>query len=107
MYVVSDSLMQMIVDELQRIWPGDCFEGADDPYAWLYERYGMTEQDDVKWPCALAAWMDEDPDLEIADSTDREPIAFLSDEEAMQAFLVQLCEQDRRGSAVWGKEERA
>ena len=28
--MVSDSLMQTIVDELQRIWPGDCFEGAKD-----------------------------------------------------------------------------
>jgi hypothetical protein len=46
--MVSDSLMQTIVDELQRIWPGDCFEGANDQYTWLYEYYGITEQDDVK-----------------------------------------------------------
>jgi hypothetical protein len=39
--VVSDSLMQTIVAELQRIWPGDSFEGANDQYAWLSERYGV------------------------------------------------------------------
>ena len=104
--MVSDSLMQTIVDELQRIWPGDCFEGANDQYAWLYEHYGISEQDDVKWQCALSAWMDEDPDLELADPADRELIAFLSDEEAMQSFLAQLREQYHRGNAVWGAEER-
>jgi hypothetical protein len=105
--MVSDSLMQTIVDELQRIWQGDCFEGANDQYAWLYEHYGAPEQDDVKWQCALAAWMDEDPDLDLADPADRELIALLSDEEAMQSFLAQLREQYRRGNAVWGAEERA
>ena len=105
--MVSDSLMQTIVDELQRIWLGDCFEGAKDQYAWLYEHYGTPEQDDVKWQCALSAWMDEDPDLELANPADRELIAFLSDEEAMQSFLAQLREQYRRGNAVWGAEERA
>jgi hypothetical protein len=103
--VVSDSLMQLIVDELQRVWPGERFEGTDDQYAWLYAHYGITEQDDVKWQSALAAWMDEDPDLDLADPADRELMAFLSDEEAMQSFLVQLREQYRRGSAVWGMEE--
>jgi hypothetical protein len=105
--MVSDSLMQTIVDELQRIWPGDCFEGANDQYTWLYEHYGTPEQDDVKWQYALAAWMDEDPDLDLADPADRELIALLSDEEAMQSFLAQLREQYRRGNAVWGAEERA
>jgi hypothetical protein len=105
--VVSDSLMQTIVDELQRVWPGDSFEGTDDQYAWLYEHYGVTEQDDVKWQCALAAWMDEDPDLDRADPADRELLAFLSDEEAMQSFLVQLRQQYRRGNAVWGAEADA
>jgi len=103
--MVSDRLMQTIVDELQRVWPGDSFEGADDQYAWLYEHYGIPEQDDVKWQCALAAWMDEDPDLDPADPADRELMAFLSDEEAMQSFLVQLRQQYRRGNAVWGAEE--
>ena len=50
--------------------------------------------------------MDEDPDLELADPADRELIAFLSDEEAMESFLTQLREQYRRGNAVWGAEER-
>jgi hypothetical protein len=49
--------------------------------------------------------MDEDPDLDLADPADRELIAFLSDEEAMQSFLVQLREQYRRGSAVWGVQQ--
>jgi hypothetical protein len=105
--MVSDSLMQTIVAEVQRVWPGDCFEGANDQYAWLYERYGITEQDDVKWQCALAGWMDEDPDLDRADPADRELIVFLSDEEVMQSFLVQLRQQYRRGDGVWGAEERA
>jgi hypothetical protein len=69
--VVSDSLIQSIVDELHRIWPGDCFEGANDQYAWLYEHYGIPEQDNVKWQCALADWMDEDPDFDIADPAAR------------------------------------
>jgi len=104
--VVNDSLMQTIVDEVQRIWPGNCFEGSNDQHSWLYEHDGIPEQDDVKWQCALSVWMDEDPDLERADPADRELIAFLSDEEAMQAFLVQLREQCRRGNAVWGEEDR-
>jgi hypothetical protein len=66
----------------------------------------FTEQDDVKWQCALAAWMDEDQDLELADPADQELIAFLNDERTMQAFLVQLREQYRRGDAVWGVDER-
>ena len=101
----------------ERRWPGDCFAGANDQYAWLYERYGSTEQDDVKWQCALADWMDEDQDLERADPADPERIAFLSDEEGMQSFLAQLREQyrrgnavgapwERRGNAVWSEEER-
>jgi len=60
----------------------------------------------VKWQSALADWMNEDPDLELADPADRELLAFLSDEEAMQSFLAQLREQYGRGSAVWGKVER-
>jgi hypothetical protein len=105
--VVSDSLMQTIVDELQRVWPGDSFEGTDDQYAWLSEHYGIPEQDDVKWQCALAAWMDEAPDLNLADLADRELLAILSDEQAMQSFMVQLRQQYSRGNAVWSAEERA
>ena len=105
--MVSDSLMQSIVDDFQRVWPGDCFEGANDQYAWLYESYGIPEQDDVKWQRALAAWMDEDPDLDRADPADRELLAILSDEEAMQSFMVQLRQQYSRGNVVWGAEERA
>ena len=105
--MVSDSLMQTIVDELQRVWPVDSFEGTDDQYAWLYEHYGIPEQDDVKWQCALAAWMDEDPDLNLADPADRELLAILSDEQAMQSFMVQLRQQYSHGNAVWSAEERA
>jgi hypothetical protein len=105
--MVRDSLMQTIVAEVMRVWPEDSFEGTDDQYAWLYEHYGITEQDDVKWQCALADWMDEDPDLDLTDPADRELMTFLTDEGAMQSFLVQLREQYRRGSAVWGAEERA
>ena len=61
----------------------------------------------MKWQCALAAWMDEDPDLDRADPADRELLAILSDEEAMQSFMVQLRQQYSRGNAVWGAEERA
>ena len=35
--VERDSLMQTIVTELTHVWPGDCFEGTDDQYTWLYE----------------------------------------------------------------------
>jgi len=104
--MVRDSLMQTIVAEVMRVWPEDSFEGTDDQYAWLYEHYGITEQDDVKWQCALAAWMDEDPDLDRANPADRELLAFLSDEEVMQSFLVPLRERYRRGNAVWSEEER-
>lgn len=103
--MVRDSLMQSIVAELTRIWPGDCFEGTDDQYTWLYEHYGITEEDDEKWQCALADWMDEDPDLDLTDPADRELMAFLADERAMQPFLLRLREQYRHGSAVWGAEQ--
>lgn len=103
--MVSDNLMQTIVAELTRIWPGDSFEGTDDQYAWLYEQYGITEQDDVKWQCALAEWMDEDSDLDLADPADQELMTFLTDERAMQSFLVHLREQYSSGNAVWGSEE--
>jgi hypothetical protein len=97
--------MQTIVAELTRVWPGDCFEGTDDQYAWLYAHYGITEDDDVKWQCALADWMDEDPDLDRTDPADRELMAFLADERAMQSFLFRLREQYHQGSAVWGADE--
>ena len=51
--------------------------------------------------------MDEDPDLELADPADRELLAILSDEEAMQSFMVQLRQQYSHGNAVWSAEERA
>ena len=105
--VERDSLMQTIVTELTRVWPGDCFEGTDDQYTWLYEHYGITEDDDVKWQCALADWMDEDPDLDRTDPADRELMAFLADERAMQAFLFRLREKYHQGSAVWGADESA
>jgi hypothetical protein len=96
--------MQAIQSELARVWPGDCFEGTDDQYAWLYVHYGITEEDDATWQCALADWMDEDPDLDPTDAADRELMDLLADEQAMQSFLLQLRDHYRRGSAVWGTE---
>src|SRR5258708_16303372 len=103
--VERDGLMQTIVAELTRVGPGDCFEGTDDQYTWLYEHYGITEDDDLKWQCALADWMDEDPDLDRTDPADRELIAFLADERAMQSFLFRLRAQHHQGSAVCGADE--
>src|SRR5258706_4341235 len=49
--------------------------------------------------------MDGDPDLDRRDPADRELMAFLADERAMQSFLFRLREQYHQGSAVWGADE--
>jgi hypothetical protein len=40
-------------------------------------RRRRTQEDDVKLKCALADWMDEDPDLDRTDPADRELMPFL------------------------------
>jgi hypothetical protein len=75
-----------LIEEIERIFGEDGFNGNLEEYDWLLEHYGVTEYEDVCWQFiidAIEELSDEEPN-------DIELIEFLDDDNAADIFLAKL-----------------
>ncbi len=77
-------LIYAIIDEIERVWPDDAFDGTVEQYEWLERHYGITEKEDVRWLDVLAEWSDDHIALE---DTPKEVMEWMRDESAVCEFL--------------------
>jgi predicted 3-demethylubiquinone-9 3-methyltransferase (glyoxalase superfamily) len=93
-----DELIEAITDEMERVWGETGFDGTESQYAWLLERYGITEGEDARWIVILR---NEDDELDDEDRAVEGLMEFLGDEAAVTGFLEGLLEKYRSSTATY------
>jgi len=81
---IRTSLVDAILIEITRVWGADGLQGSVPEYVWLFDTYGISEEEDVQWQLLfeyqIGEMLDEDLD-------DEEVMAFVEDDVAVIAFL--------------------
>lgn len=85
--MTKSDLIDRVIEQTERIWGIEGFGGDWSEYAWLFETYGITEEDDVHWQLILEHNMD---DLSDEDLEDEELMLFLNEDSAVNQFLQDL-----------------
>jgi hypothetical protein len=97
--VGASGLRQPLVDavlvEMTRVWGKEGLQGSAFEYAWLFDTYGISEEEDVQWQLVFEHANDEMLD----EDDDEEVMALVEDDAAVIGFLHRFLAK-YRSSAV-------
>jgi predicted 3-demethylubiquinone-9 3-methyltransferase (glyoxalase superfamily) len=92
------TLVNAAIVEITRVWGAGGLQGTAPEYAWLFDTYGISEEEDVQWQLVFEYQIDEmlDEDLD-----DEEVMAFVEDDAAVIAFLHGFLVKYRSSAATY------
>jgi hypothetical protein len=97
----SDEIISEIIDKIGRIFGVNGFGGTTEEYAWLLNKYGVTEEEDNSWIDIID--FEGADGLNPQDEDEARVVGFLLDPTAVRGFLVSLLRKYRSCSAVYHK----
>jgi hypothetical protein len=90
-------LIDAILVEIERVWPGYHLAGTAEQYEWLRAYYRITAVEDIRWQLILEH---SEHEMRDDDRADGELMAFLDNDAAVTAFLQVLLDKYRSNSVV-------
>ena len=101
-----NKLLDLIVDQINRIWGGYGFDGSFEEYDWLLEHYGVTEEEDNTYLDVLEYRLDNGfTELSSFYTLDAEEQArvmeFINDDVAVCTSLAALLEKYKSNSMIY------
>lgn len=101
--MTKDELFDNVLAEMERVWGEPGFGGEFEAYGWLFEHYGITQEDDNTWMDICAQYRGELPEA-LADLTEQEQaevVALLADDARVADFLKKLLQRYQSSDAVY------
>ncbi|MBW0238335.1 MULTISPECIES: hypothetical protein [Pseudomonas] len=101
--MTKDELFDAVLAEMERVWGDQGFGGHVDAYGWLYENYGITEQDDLHWQdiCDHYGNNLSESLADLSDEEIAEVMEFVQDDSRVERFLTNFLDQYRSSTAVY------
>lgn len=102
-HLVRSELVESVLAEMARVWGAEGFGGELEAYAWLQERFGISEEDDLQWQDVLSDWagtLDEDM-ADLEEEEKKHVKAFLQDDLAVIAFLEMLLQHYKSSDSIY------
>jgi hypothetical protein len=90
-------LIDAIMVEIERVWPGYHLNGTKEQYEWLRANYRITAVEDIRWQLILEH---SEHELRDGDRADGDLMAFLDNDAAVIAFLQTMLDKYRSNTAV-------
>lgn len=103
MTMSKDELFDAVLAEMDRVWGESGFGGEFEAYEWLYDNYGITEQDDLHWQdiCDHYGNTLSESLADLSDEVIAEVIEFVQDNSRVERFLTNFLSQYRSSTAVY------
>ncbi|WP_248806549.1 hypothetical protein [Pseudomonas sp. MWU13-2100] len=104
--MTRDQLIDAVLAEMERVWGENGFGGETEEYKWLYENYGISEEDDIHWQDVCNDWGGTlQESLEgLGEEVIAEAIEFINDDTRVVKFLEKFLKQYRSSTAVYYQE---
>lgn len=101
--MTKDELFDGVLAEMERVWGEPGFGGAFEAYDWLFEHYGITQEDDNTWMdiCAKDRGELQDALADLTEDQRAEVEAFLADDARVTDFLKGLLQRYQSSDAVY------
>ena len=96
-------LIDAVLEEMERVWGPEGFDGENAEYEWLEDHYAISEEDDVQWQLILQYNLGNLPEEDLDDD---DVMAFLEDNFAVVLFLEKLLRRYRSGSDTYLRARR-
>jgi len=95
---LRQNLVDAVLVEITRVWGEEGLQGNVPEYAWLFDSYGISEEEDVQWQLVFEHEIDEmlDEDLD-----DKEVMASVEDDARVIAFLHRFLAKYQSSAATF------
>jgi len=95
---IRTTLVDAVLVEITRVWGADGLQGSAPEYVWLFETYGISEEEDVQWQLVFEYQID---DMLDEDLDDEEVMEFVENDAAVMDFLRRFLEKYRSSAATY------
>lgn len=101
--MTKDELFVAVLAEMERVWGDQGFGGEVHAYGWLYENYGITEQDDLHWQDIFDHYGNNLSEslADLSDEEIAEVMEFVQDDSKVKRFLTNFLDQYRSSTAIY------